>query len=87
MIQKNIRISNKCCIGCIPAYTYGNYVYFNNIIDAPKEYNNNLTFNQKPHFNITSLSKLMDDTFTSSPKRFVDEMKKKWMNSHIKVVD
>ena len=29
----------------------------------------------------------MDDTFTSFPKLFVYEMIKKWMNSHIKIVD
>ena len=28
----------------------------------------------------------MDDTFTSLPKLFVDEMIKNWMNSYIKVV-
>ena len=28
----------------------------------------------------------MDDTFTSLTKLYVDEMIKKWMNSHIKVV-
>ena len=28
------------------AYTYGNYVYFNNIIDSPKEHHNKLILNQ-----------------------------------------
>ena len=66
----------KYCIGCMTYYTYDDYVYFNNSIDAPKEHHNHFILNQKPDFYITSLSKLMDDTFTSLPKLFVFEMKK-----------
>ena len=33
-------------IGCMPAYNYGDYVYFNNNIDAPKENQNQFIFNQ-----------------------------------------
>ena len=55
-------------------YTYGDLIYFNNNIYTPKEHNNNFILNQKPYFYITSLSKLMDDTSTSLPKLFVDEM-------------
>ena len=31
-------------------YTYGHYVYFNNIIDAPKEHHNKFILNQEPFF-------------------------------------
>ena len=34
------------------AYTYVDYVYFNNIIDAPKEHHNQYIFNQEPDFYI-----------------------------------
>ena len=55
------------------AYTYVYYSYFNKSIDATKEHRNHFILNWKPIFNITSLSKFMDDTFTSLPKLFVDE--------------
>ena len=61
----------------MPDYTYGEYFYFNNSIDAPKDNHNHFILNQKPIFYITSLSKFMDDTFTSLPKLFFDEMIKK----------
>ena len=64
----------------------GDDVHFNNNIDTPKEHYNNFTLNQKPYFYITSLSKLTDEKFTSLPKLFVDEIIKKRMNSHIKVM-
>ena len=69
-----MEFSKQCCIVFMPGYNYGDHVYFNNNIDAPKEHNNHLILNQKSIFNITSLSKFMDDTFTSLPKLFVDEM-------------
>ena len=31
-----ISFSIKCCIGCMPAYTHGDYVSFNNENDAPE---------------------------------------------------
>ena len=37
-------------MGCMTDYTYGNYVYFNNNIYAPKEHNNKFIFNQEPYF-------------------------------------
>ena len=43
--------------------------------------------NQKTDFYITSLLKLMYDTFKSLPKLFVDKMIKKLMNFRIKVMD
>ena len=59
------------------AYNYGEYVYFNTSIDAPKEHHDRLILNQKPKLYITSLSKLMANSFTSSLKSFVDEIQKK----------
>ena len=67
-------------------YTYGDCVYFNNIIDTPNEHHKHFILNQIPEFYITSSSKLLDDTFTSLPKSFVDKMIKEWINSHIEVV-
>ena len=61
----------------MPAYTYGDYVYFNKNIDAPNEHHNNSVLNHTPYFYITSLSKLMDDTFTQLPQSFVEQMIKK----------
>ena len=61
----------------MPAYTYGYYVYFSNNINKPKEHHNNFTLNQELDFYITSMLKLMDDTFTSMAKLFVDETIKK----------
>ena len=58
----------------MPAYSHGDYVYFNNRIDAPKEHHNKLIFNKELDFYITSLLKLMDDTFTSLPRLFFDIM-------------
>ena len=58
------------------AYNYGEYVYFNNSIDAPEEHHDRLILNQKPKLYITSLSKLMANSFTSLLKSFVDEIQK-----------
>ena len=58
----------------MPVYTYDDYVYFNKSIGEPKKHHNYLILNQKPKFYIISLSKLMDNTFTSLPKLFVDEI-------------
>ena len=50
MIQKNIWKLQKCCIGCMPDYTFGDYVCFKNIINVPKEHNNKFICNQEPDF-------------------------------------
>ena len=70
----------------MPANNYDDYVYFNTIIDATKEHHNQIILNQELDFYTTSLTNLMDDTFKSLPKLFVDIIIKYWMNSHIKVV-
>ena len=64
-------IFKKCCIGWMVSYTYGDYVYFSNNIDAPKEHHNQLILNQEPYFYITSLSNLMEATLTLLPKIFL----------------
>ena len=71
-----MEFSKKCCIGCMPDYTYGDYVCFNNNIDAPKEHHNQFILNQEPYFYITSLSNLMDDTLTLLPRLFFNKMVK-----------
>ena len=35
----------------MPAYTYGDYVYFNNNIDAPQKHHNKFILDQEPDFN------------------------------------
>ena len=60
----------------MPAYTYGDYVYFNKNIDAPKEHHNQFILNQEPDFYITSLSNFMDETLKLLPKLFVNKMVK-----------
>ena len=70
----------------MPTYTYGDYVYFNNIIDAPIPHYNKFILDQEPYFNTTSLSNLMDETWTLLHKLFVNKMIKEWMNKHISVV-
>ena len=72
--EEYMEISKKCCIGCMPDYTYGDCVYFNKNIDTPNEHHNHFIVNQIPDFYITSPPKLIDDTFTSFPELFFDEM-------------
>ena len=67
-------------------YTYGNYVYFNNMTDTPNENHNHFILNQVPSFHITSPLKLMDDIFESLTKLSVNKMLKKWMKSHVQIV-
>ena len=45
-----MEFSKQFCIGYMPAYNYGDYVYFNDNINTPNEHNNNLQLNQKPDF-------------------------------------
>ena len=40
--EEYMELSIKCCIGCIPAYPYGEYVHFKNINDTPNENHNHL---------------------------------------------
>ena len=58
----------------MPAYTYCDYVYLKKNIDTPNDHHNHFIFNQKPDFYITAQPKLMDDTFASLPKLFVNEI-------------
>ena len=58
------------------AYTYGDFVYFNNVTDTPNEHHNNIILNQITYFYMKSPSKLMNDIFESFPKLFVGIMQK-----------
>ena len=70
----------------MPSYKYGDYVYINNIYDAPKEHHIHSIFKTYPDIYMTSLSKLMDESFQDLPKLFVDKMIKTWMFEYVKVV-
>ena len=54
LIQKNICNPKKNCIGFIPAYTYGDYDYFNNNTDTTNENHNHFILNHIPDFYIPS---------------------------------
>ena len=86
LIQKNKWNLQKCSIGCMTAYTYGDYIYFNKNIDTPNEHNNHFILNQILDFYITSPSKLIGGIFSSLPKLFVNKMIKECINSHIQIV-
>ena len=70
----------------MPSYTYGGYVYINNIYDAPEEHHINSILNTHPDIYITSLSKLMDESLQDFHKLFVDKMTKTWMFECVKCV-
>ena len=69
-----IEFSEKCCIGCMTAYTYGDYVYFNNENNAPEEHHIQSILKTKSDIYITLLSKLMDETLKYLRKLFVDKI-------------
>ena len=69
-----MEFSEKCCIGYMPAYTYGDSVYFNNETDAPEEYHSISILETKANIYITSLLKLMDKTLEYLPMLFFDKM-------------
>ena len=48
----------------MPGYTYGDYVYYDNMRDALKEQHNHLILNHKKKSNLTTLMELMDVTFS-----------------------
>ena len=58
----------------MPAHTYGDYVYFNNMTDTPNEHRNHFILNQILNFHITSPFKLCDDMFEQLPKIFFDQI-------------
>ena len=51
-------IEEKCCIGCMPAYTSGYFVYSNNNKDQPESHHKVFVLNQVP------------DMFKTSPLNF-----------------
>ena len=58
----------------MPYSTHGDYVYINNIYDAPEEHHIHSILKTHPDIYITSLSKLMDESFQYLPELFVDKM-------------
>ena len=58
----------------MPAYTYVDYVYFNNKNDAPEEHHIQSILKTNTNIDIKSLSKLMYETLKHLPKLFVDRM-------------
>ena len=74
-----IEFSNKCCIGCIPSYTYVYCVYINKEYVAPEQHNIQSLFKTPSDMYITSLSKLMDESLQDLPKLFVHEIIKERM--------
>ena len=73
--EEYMEFSRKCYIGCMPDYTYDDYVYFNNMNDTQNKHNNNFILNKIPDFHITSPLKWCGDIFESLPKLFLDKMK------------
>ena len=55
-------------------YTYGDYVYINNIYDAPEEHHIHSILKTHPYIYITSLSKLMDESLQDLPELSFDIM-------------
>ena len=64
----------------MPAYNYGDCVYFKNMDDTPNEHYNNFILNQIPYFHITSLLNLCGYMFESLPNLFLDKMIKNNFN-------
>ena len=48
----------KCCIGGMPDYTYGDQIYFNKKIDTPNEHHNHLILNQVSVFYMTFIKQI-----------------------------
>ena len=59
------------------SYTYGDYVYFNNMTDIPNKHHNHSILNHIQDVYIISPLKFMDEIFESLPNLFVDVMPKK----------
>ena len=69
-----MEFQETCCIGCMSAYTYGDFVYLNKENNATEEHHIKSIFKTKTNIYITSLSKLMDETLKYLPHLFVDKM-------------
>ena len=66
----------KCCIECMKSYTYGDYIYFNNITDMPNEHHNKFILKHIQYMYITSPLKFMYEIFESLPNLFVKKFLK-----------
>ena len=72
--EEDMKFSIKCCIGCMPYYIFGYYVYFKNRTDTPNEHHKHFILNQISYFYITSPFKLWYDIFKSLTNLFFDKM-------------
>ena len=63
-----IEYQNKCCIGCMAAYNYGDYVYFNNMTDNPGRHHIGFIFNQRHGMYITSPLNILEEIFVLFPE-------------------
>ena len=50
-----MEFSEKCCIGCMTAYTHGDCLYLNNVNDTPEEQHNKSILKTNTNNYITSL--------------------------------
>ena len=69
-----MEFSESFCIGCMPDYTYGDYVYFNKKINALEEHHIQSILKTKTNIYPALLLKLMDEILKYLPKLFVDIM-------------
>ena len=68
------------------AYTFSDYVHFNNMTDNTKRRHIGFILNQRHDRYIISLLKVTEETFKSFPDLFVKKMLEPWMNSSIQIV-
>ena len=65
--EEFIEFSKKYCIGCIPAFIYGDYIYLNDNNDILKYYHNIFIKKQYPEITITSPMRLLDEILKTFP--------------------
>ena len=69
LIKSNLlNIEEKRCIGCLPDYTSGYYVYFWKYRDQPESHHSIFVLNQVPDMYITSPLNFLAETFVSLSK-------------------
>ena len=66
--EEYIEYSNIWCIGCIAAYTSGDYVYFNNMSENTKRHHIGFTFNKRHGMYITPPLNITEEKFVSFPE-------------------
>ena len=87
LIKRNLlNFRKKCCIICMPAYTFGGYIYFINLTYHTEIQHIVLILNHRCYMYITSPLKFLAETFLSFPKIFIKEIIKLWINANIQIV-